>query len=72
MVSTLMTPGTIFLLIVGAIIIGFGEDVSEGLVLGLNIVPVGIFALMTIFSTKERQVSVSSICSCVYHSLDIY
>lgn len=59
MISTLLTPGTIFMLIVGALIIGF-ESVPPWLILTLNIVPVGIFALMTIFTTKERQVRILS------------
>lgn len=65
MISTLLTPGTIFMLIVGALIIGF-ESVPPWLILTLNIVPVGIFALMTIFTTKERQLQFAALLSSVY------
>jgi chitin synthase len=41
-VSTILTPGTIFLLIFGAIILGF-ESIPPWLALVVNILPVGVF-----------------------------
>lgn len=55
MISTLLTPGMTFMLIVEALIIGF-SIIPSWVILTLNTVPVVIFALMTIWSTKERQV----------------
>lgn len=54
-VSTLITPGTIFMLILGAIIIGF-EVIPPWVALILNLIPVGVFLLMTLYASTQRQV----------------
>jgi len=60
LISTLLTPGTIFLLIVGAIIVAF-PSVPPWLALVLNIIPVGIFILMCLYASNERQVFISKL-----------
>jgi chitin synthase len=59
-ISNLLTPGTIFMLIVGAIIVVF-PSVPPWLALVLNIVPVGIFILMCLNASNERQVCTSKL-----------
>ncbi len=54
-VSTILTPGTIFMLIFGAIIIGF-ESIPPWLALIINIIPVGGFMLMCLYASSQRQV----------------
>ncbi|CAC5393469.1 CHS1 [Mytilus coruscus] len=53
-VSTLLTPGSIFMLILGAIILGF-EAIPPWLALILNLIPVGIFLLMCLYASSQRQ-----------------
>ncbi|OPL33710.1 chitin synthase, partial [Mytilus galloprovincialis] len=53
-VSTLLKPGTIFMTIFGAIIVGF-DGISPWLSLILNLIPVGLFVLMTLYSPAEKQ-----------------
>ncbi|CAC5411927.1 CHS1 [Mytilus coruscus] len=53
-ISTLLTPGTIFMLILGAIIVGF-EAIPPWLSLILNLVPVGVFLLMCLYASTQRQ-----------------
>lgn len=55
-VSTLLTPGSIFMLILGAIILGF-EAIPPWLALILNLVPVGIFILLCLYASSQKQVS---------------
>lgn len=50
-VSSLLTPGTIFLLIMGAIITAF-PAIQPWLALVLNMLPVGVL-IVSIFLTKE-------------------
>ena len=57
-VSTLVTPGTIFMLLLGAIIVGFA-NILAWLAFFLNIVPVDIFLLMSLYTSTKRQVSAS-------------
>jgi len=54
-ISTILTPGTIFMLIFGAIILGF-ESIPPWLALILNIIPVGVFLLMCLYASSQRQV----------------
>lgn len=54
-ISTLLTPGTIFMLVLGAIIVGF-EAIPPWLSLILNLVPVGVFLLMCLYASTQRQV----------------
>lgn len=54
-VSTLITPGTIFMLILGAIVVGF-DSIPPWLALILNVIPVGVFLLMTLYASTQRQV----------------
>lgn len=53
--SVLLTPGTIFMLVFGAIILGF-ESIPPWLSLVLNLIPVGIFLIMTLYASQQRQV----------------
>ncbi|XP_063417329.1 chitin synthase chs-2-like [Mytilus trossulus] len=64
-VSTLLTPGTIFMLILGAIIVGF-EAIPPWLSLILNLVPVGVFLLMCLYASTQRQLQFAAILSCIY------
>ncbi|XP_052079430.1 chitin synthase chs-2-like isoform X2 [Mytilus californianus] len=52
--SVLLTPGTIFMLVFGAIILGF-ESIPPWLSLVLNLIPVGIFLIMTLYASQQRQ-----------------
>jgi chitin synthase len=54
-VSTILTPGTIFMLIFGAIIVGF-ETIPPWLALVINVIPVGVFMLMCLYASSQRQV----------------
>lgn len=54
-VSTLLTPGTVFMIILGAIIVGF-EAIPPYVSLLLNLFPVGLFLLMTLYASSQRQV----------------
>ena len=53
--SSVLTPGTIFLMILGAIIVGF-PSVPPWLALTLNVIPVGCFMLSCIFTRPKTQV----------------
>ncbi|XP_071150256.1 chitin synthase chs-2-like [Mytilus edulis] len=64
-ISTLLTPGTIFMLILGAIIVGF-EAIPPWLSLILNLVPVGVFLLMCLYASTQRQLQFAAILSCIY------
>ncbi|XP_052079732.1 chitin synthase chs-2-like isoform X2 [Mytilus californianus] len=64
-ISSLLTPGTIFLMIVGAIIVGF-PSVPPWLSLILNLIPVGLFMLSCIFTKSETQLLFAGILSAIY------
>ncbi|VDI68956.1 chitin synthase, partial [Mytilus galloprovincialis] len=64
-VSTVLTPGTIFMIILGALIVGF-DSVPPWLALILNLVPVVAFILMCLYTTSERQLQMAAILSCIY------
>ncbi|XP_071149918.1 chitin synthase chs-2-like [Mytilus edulis] len=64
-ISSLLTPGTIFLMIVGAIIVGF-PSVPPWLSLTLNLIPVGLFMLSCIFTKSETQLLFAGILSAIY------
>ncbi|VDH91877.1 chitin synthase, partial [Mytilus galloprovincialis] len=65
LISTLITPGTIFMLILGGIIVGF-DVIPPWLALVLNIAPVGIFLLMCLYTSEERQIQFAAILSSIY------
>ncbi|CAC5381089.1 CHS1 [Mytilus coruscus] len=54
-VSTILTPGTIFMIIMGALIVGF-DSIPTWLALILNLIPVIVFILMCLYTSIERQV----------------
>ncbi|XP_052095529.1 chitin synthase chs-2-like isoform X2 [Mytilus californianus] len=64
-VSTLLTPGSIFMLILGAIILGF-EAIPPWLALILNLIPVGIFILMCLYASSQKQLQYAAVLSAVY------
>ncbi|XP_052079431.1 chitin synthase chs-2-like [Mytilus californianus] len=64
-VSTLLTPGTIFMIILGAIIVGF-EAIPPYLSLLLNLFPVGLFLLMTLYASSQRQLQLAAVLSSIY------
>ncbi|XP_052079428.1 chitin synthase chs-1-like [Mytilus californianus] len=64
-VSTLLTPGTIFLTIFGSIIVGF-DGIPPWLSLILNLIPFGIFVLMTLYSSSNKQLQFAAVLSSVY------
>ncbi|CAC5405893.1 CHS1 [Mytilus coruscus] len=53
-VSTVLTPGTIFMIILGALIVGF-DSIPPWLALILNLIPVVAFILMCLYTSTERQ-----------------
>ncbi|XP_046338374.2 chitin synthase chs-2-like isoform X1 [Haliotis rufescens] len=64
-VSSLLTPGTIFLLIVGAINTAFPElDLLDSLI--CNMVPIGIFLLVCFCCKSNVQLKVAGILSGLY------
>ncbi|XP_063411465.1 chitin synthase chs-2-like [Mytilus trossulus] len=63
--STVLTPGTIFMIILGALIVGF-DSVPPWLALILNLIPVVAFILMCLYTTTERQLQMAAILSCIY------
>ena len=60
MVSSILTPGTIFLLILGAISLAYPELPLYGSML-LNLIPVALFILLTFVAKGNHQVIHSSI-----------
>ncbi|XP_063421976.1 chitin synthase chs-2-like [Mytilus trossulus] len=64
-VSTLLTPGSIFMLILGAIILGF-EAIPPWLALILNLIPVGIFILLCLYASSQKQLQYAAVLSGVY------
>ncbi|VDI11124.1 chitin synthase [Mytilus galloprovincialis] len=64
-VSTLLTPGSIFMLILGAIILGF-EAIPPWLALILNLIPVGIFLLLCLYASSQKQLQYAAVLSAVY------
>ena len=61
-ISSIVTPGTIFLLIVGALLVGF--NISPLFALLINLVPVTLFMLSCIFAKENVQVR---ILVCIYN-----
>ncbi|XP_063411463.1 chitin synthase chs-1-like [Mytilus trossulus] len=64
-VSTILTPGTIFMIILGALIVGF-ETIPPWLALILNLIPVIVFILMCLYTSTERQLQMAAVLSCIY------
>ncbi|XP_071150228.1 chitin synthase chs-2-like [Mytilus edulis] len=64
-VSTVLTPGTIFMIILGALIVGF-DSIPPWLALILNLIPVVAFILMCLYTSTERQLKMAAILSCIY------
>ncbi|VDI05627.1 chitin synthase [Mytilus galloprovincialis] len=64
-ISTLITPGIIFMMILGAIIVGF-DAIPLYLSLILNLVPVGSFLLMTLYASSQRQLKAAAVLSSIY------
>ncbi|XP_052079458.1 chitin synthase chs-2-like [Mytilus californianus] len=64
-VSTILTPGTVFMIILGALIVGF-ETIPPWLALILNLLPVIVFILMCLYASTQRQLQMAAILSCIY------
>ena len=60
MASTILTPGTIFLLIVGALSAAFPEIPLFGSLI-LNLIPVAVFVLLCFVAKTKWQVSLQSL-----------
>ena len=58
MVSSILTPGTIFMLVVGAITSAYPEIPLFGSLI-LNLIPVGIFLLLVFTAKSNTQVRMS-------------
>ncbi|ESO82502.1 hypothetical protein LOTGIDRAFT_91642, partial [Lottia gigantea] len=65
MASSIVTPGTIFLLIVGAITTAFPELPLFGSLI-LNIIPVGIFIIMCFTTKTSTQLAYAAVLSVIY------
>ncbi|KAH3754159.1 hypothetical protein DPMN_188822, partial [Dreissena polymorpha] len=65
MVSSILTPGTIFLMVLGAINIAFPQ-LSLYWALVLNLIPVAIFILLCFVAKSEIQLAYAAILSTVY------
>ncbi|XP_067668564.1 chitin synthase chs-2-like isoform X1 [Haliotis asinina] len=65
MASSVITPGTIFLLIVGAINVAFPEMPLFGALI-LNLVPVAVFVLLCFVAKTNIQLAYAAIISIVY------
>lgn len=55
LISTLLTPGTIFMLIVGSIIISF-QWIHSFVILIVNIIVVSVFMLACVCASTQKQV----------------
>ena len=64
-VSSILTPGTIFMLILGAIIVGF-ESIPPWLALVLNLIPVGVFLLLCLYASSQIQVRTRGSMFCFF------
>ena len=60
MVSSILTPGTIFLLILGAINLAYPR-IDLWVALVLNIIPIAIMVLLCFISKSEVQVNMSHV-----------
>ncbi|KAH3754146.1 chitin synthase chs-2-like [Dreissena polymorpha] len=65
MVSSILTPGTIFLMVLGAINMAFPQ-LSLYWALVLNLIPVAIFILLCFVAKSETQLAYAAILSTVY------
>ena len=63
MVSSILTPGTIFLLILGAISLAYPDLPLFGSLL-LNLIPVALFIIMTYIAKGNHQVSCCNFLIC--------
>ncbi|XP_062614046.1 chitin synthase-like [Saccostrea cucullata] len=64
-VSSILTPGTIFLLILGAIITAF-PSIEPWLALVLNLVPVIVLTLSIFLAKEDTQLTLAGIISTIY------
>ncbi|XP_071150061.1 chitin synthase chs-2-like isoform X2 [Mytilus edulis] len=64
-ISTILTPGTIFMIILGALIVGF-KTIPTWVALLLNLTPVIMFILMCLYGSKDRQLQMAAVLSCIY------
>ncbi|KAJ8320604.1 hypothetical protein KUTeg_002191 [Tegillarca granosa] len=65
MVSSILTPGTIFLMILGALTTGF-PGIQPWTALLVNLVPVVIFVLMCFVAKPDVQLTYAAILSVIY------
>ncbi|XP_076459247.1 chitin synthase chs-1-like isoform X2 [Babylonia areolata] len=68
MASTILTPGTIFLLVVGALTAAF-PDIPLFASLLLNLIPVAVFVLLCFVAKTQTQLLYGAILSIVYSLL---
>ncbi|XP_021365805.1 uncharacterized protein LOC110458442 isoform X2 [Mizuhopecten yessoensis] len=68
MVSSILTPGTIFLMILGAITTGF-PDINVWTAFGINLAPVILMVILCFVASSQTQLAYSAILSTVYSLL---
>ncbi|XP_033728979.1 chitin synthase chs-2-like [Pecten maximus] len=68
MVSSILTPGTIFLMILGAITTGF-PTINVWTAFGINLAPVILMVILCFVASSQTQLAYSAILSTVYSLL---
>ncbi|XP_041374233.1 chitin synthase chs-2-like [Gigantopelta aegis] len=68
MASSIITPGTIFLLVTGATNIALPSIPLYGALI-LNIIPIAIFVLLVLFAKSETQLAYAGVLSAIYSLL---
>ncbi|XP_071100719.1 chitin synthase chs-2-like [Haliotis cracherodii] len=67
MVCLLLTPGTIFLLIIGAVNVAFPGIPLYGALI-FNLIPVGVFILVCLYTQVKTQIQVAGVL-CIFYML---
>ncbi|CAG2190883.1 CHS1 [Mytilus edulis] len=65
LISTLLTPGAIFMLIVGSIIISF-QWIHSFVILIVNVIVVSMFMLACVCASTQKQLLFAAVLSCIY------
>ncbi|XP_060063085.1 chitin synthase chs-2-like [Ylistrum balloti] len=68
MVSSILTPGTIFLMVLGALTTSF-PDISIWTAFGLNLAPVVVMVILCFVASSQTQLAYSAILSTIYSLL---
>ncbi|XP_041375046.1 chitin synthase chs-2-like [Gigantopelta aegis] len=68
MASSIITPGTIFLLVTGAINVALPSIPLYGAFI-LNVIPIAIFVLLVLFAKSDTQLAYAGVLSAIYSLL---